>query len=492
MTVAIQRNYVNCKLDGNLPKEVFEELRRKMRYRKPGYRFSYVFKKGWGDGYCYLITPKRRVFPSGLLYVMVSTLKKHDIEYEIVDLRTEPTLSTPLPIHDKELRDYQQEAEDLCLKHKCGVVKIPTGGGKTLIFTSLLGKLNGIRRAIYVRKLDLMEQTIRNISRDLGIPREEIGQIGGGKIDIQELSIVMIPTAARALDEQFVRYSEHDNDDDDDDTPLNVQEKLAIREFIESAECFIIDECHALSSESCQMVSKHSKKAYYRLGFSATPWRTDGTDILINAVTGPRLIDIKASTLIERGYLVPPRVHFYNIPRNWTDKVPKDYQKVYTKYIVENEARNEKIAKLADYMVEQGERVVILVQRQQHGKLLEKMLQKRGRLARFIYGESSMTDRTWTLDQFESGALDVLIGSSILSEGIDIPCITALINASAGKSSSSYYQKIGRAIRPYKEGNKTRAIIVDFVDSVKWLDKHSQERIKVLGTEPLYQVKIQE
>ena len=131
------------------------------------------------------------------------------------------------------------------------------------------------------------------------------------------------------------------------------------------------------------------------------------------------------------------------------------------------------------------------LQRQQHGKTLEDMLNKKGRLAKFIYGESSMTDRAWTLDQFEAGALDVLIGSSILQEGIDIPCITALINASAGKSSSSYYQKIGRAIRTHKEGNKTRAIVVDFVDSVKWLDKHSKERIRVLKTEPLYQVKIQ-
>ena len=360
----------------------------------------------------------------------------------------------------------------------------------TLLFTSILGKLNGLKCAVYLRKLDLMEQTIKCLSRDLGVDVDEIGRIGGGTIHIRPLSVIMIPTAARALGEKYIKYSGHDNDDDDDNTPLTTQQKMAVKDFIENADCFIVDECHALSSETAQMVSNYSKKAYYRIGCSATPWRTDGTDILLNAATGPKIIDISASTLIERKFLVPPKIHFYRLKRDWTQQVPNDYQSVYTQFIVENKERNEKIVKLADFMVEKGERVVILVQRQQHGKTLEEMLQAKGRLTKFIYGESSVTERSVTLDQFSAGVLDVLIGSSILNEGIDVPCITALINASGGKSSSSYYQKIGRAIRPYD--NKTRAIVIDFIDVVKWLDKHSKERIKVLKIEPMYQVKIQD
>ncbi len=486
MSIVIQRNYVNCKMSGDLPNEVFNELRTEMRYSRPGYRFSYVYKKGWGDGYVYLITPKRRIFPSGLLYVVERVLKSHDIEYTINDLRKEPKPSNALALQGKKLRDYQQEALLACLTHKNGVIKIPTGGGKTLIFTSLLGQLNGLKRIVYVRKLDLMVQTIKNMEQELGI---EVGQIGGGKIDIKDLSVVMIPTAARALGEKYVKYSGHEEDDEDDKTRLSIIQKEEIKEYIESAKCFIIDECHCISSESAQMVSRHSKNAYYRLGFSATPWRTDGTDILINAVTGPMLIDIKASELIKRGFLVPPRVHFYRIPRDQNKKVPKDFQNVYSEFIVNNDVRNAKIVDLAVHLVKHDERPVILVQRQQHGKDLEDRLTKKGLLVKFIYGESSMTERSFTLGQFEAGTLDVLIGSTILQEGIDVPCITALINASGGKSSSAYYQKIGRAIRPYED--KTRAIIIDFIDSVKWLDKHSNERIRVLETEPLYQVKVQ-
>jgi len=490
MDITIQRNYVNSKLNGEIPEHTFLKLRERMRFLLPGHRFSFAYQKSWGDGYRYLITLKRRVFPSGLIDIVEKTLREDGLKYAIVDLRIQPLPSNPISLHDKTLRDYQQETEQLCLTHKCGVVKIPTGGGKTAIFTSLLGKLNGLRRSVYVRKLDLMEQTIRSFSRDLDLPKEEIGQIGGGVVNIKDLSVIMIPTAARALGEKYVKYLDHDDDDDDDDTPLNVQQKMAIKEFIETSDCFIMDETHCLSSETAQMVSKHSKKAYYRLGFSATPWRSDGTDILINAATGPKIVDISASALIERGFLVPPRVHFYRLKRDWIKKIPNNYQSVYTEFIVQNEERNEKIVKLVDYMVERGERVVILVQRQQHGKILEEMLQNKGRMAKFIYGESSLTERTLTLEQFSIGVIDILIGSTILNEGIDIPCITALVNASAGKSSSSYYQKIGRAIRPFE--NKTRAIIIDFIDAVKWLDKHSKERIKILKTEPLYQLKIQD
>jgi intein/homing endonuclease len=88
------------------------------------------------------------------------------------------------------------------------------------------------------------------------------------------------------------------------------------------------------------------------------------------------------------------------------------------------------------------------------------------------------------------GGMGHLLHNSILQEGIDVPCITALINAAAGKSSSAYYQKIGRAIRPFED--KTRAIVIDFIDDVKWLKDHAKRRIKILQTEPLYELKIQD
>lgn len=491
MAVKILRNYVTSQIKGDIPDKILQELRKKMRYKIPGFQFAFKpANRRWGDGYKYLITPKQKKFPSGLLHIVEDVLTKRKTTYNISDLRIKPTPSTPLTLQTYKLRDYQQQAVDTCLQQGSGIVKMATGGGKTAIAAAVLSQYCGLKRVMYVRRLDLMTQTIRVLERELNTP---IGQIGGGVINIQELSVAMIPTVARACGEKFIKYAGHDGDDEDDTMALTTQQKADIKRYVESVECFIVDEVHCASCESVQMINAHSKKAYYRLGLSATPYRTDGTDILLNAVTGPVIVDIPASELIRRNFLVPPRVHFYKAPRRLKGAIvppPKDYQTMYSEYIVDNDGRNKKICKLTKFLVDQGERPIILVQRQKHGKILKDELCSMGLVVDFIYGESSMTCRWEALESFKAGAIDVIIGSTILQEGIDIPCITALVNASGGKSSSAYYQKIGRAIRPYD--NKTRAIVIDFIDEVKWLKDHSQERIKVLKTEPLYELKIQE
>lgn len=486
--IEIVRNYVNCQINGTLPAKVYEEFRNRMRYKKPGMVFSYVFKKGWSDGYVYLFTKKMQRFPAGLLFLAKRILEESNIEYKVTDLRVRPTTTgQPVSLSKVVLRDYQQDTLDRCLKHGSGIIKLPTGSGKTMIFTALLGQYAGLKRAVFVRKLDLMAQTIKCLRRDLGI---EVGTIGGGVADIKELSVIMIPTAANVIGEKFVKYLGHFNDDEDDAIELSAQQKMLVKEYIENLDCFVIDECHCASCETMQMINKFCKKAFYRIGCSATPYREDKTDILIHAATGPRIVDITASEMIKRGFLVPPRVHFYKVPPVFHKKPPNDYQKVYTEYVVNNVWRNEKIVEVTQKLINNKERPIILVQRQEHGEILEKMLQKTGLIVRFIFGKTCLEERKYVLDQFEAGNIDVVIGSVILQEGIDIPCITAMVNASAGKSAGAYYQKIGRAIRPFE--SKTRAIVIDFIDDVKWLKQHSLKRIKVLKTEPLYELRIQE
>jgi superfamily II DNA or RNA helicase/intein/homing endonuclease len=238
MTVVIQRNYVNCKLEGDIPQKTFQRLRRTMRYPIQGYRPSFVAK--YGDGFKYLITPKRRIFPAGLLYMVIKILKEEKIEHSIIDLRTEPTLLEPILLNAYKLRDYQEDMFNACIEHKSGIVRAATGAGKTAVICRLIGHYNGLKRAIYVRKLDLMRQTIKVLERELDIP---IGSIGGGEVNVQDTSVVMIPTAARALGEKYVKYTGHDNDDEDDPIQLNVQQKQSIKEYIENVDCLVVDEC---------------------------------------------------------------------------------------------------------------------------------------------------------------------------------------------------------------------------------------------------------
>lgn len=78
----------------------------------------------------------------------------------------------------------------------------------------------------------------------------------------------------------------------------------------------------------------------------------------------------------------------------------------------------------------------------------------------------------------------------MFGEGIDIPSLQAVILADGGKSVLNFYQKIGRALRPYKE--KKRAVVIDFVDNeIKYLYNHSKKRINHCKKEPKFVIKIQ-
>lgn len=226
---------------------------------------------------------------------------------------------------------------------------------------------------------------------------------------------------------------------------------------------------------------------------SATPWRDDGKDILLSAATGERVVDIDASCLIERGFLVAPHIYFFETP---PVRIPVfsqgKYQDVYKEFIVENDARNELIIDKAIDAYNRFEKVLILVQQVDHGKRLLEAFEENDIHAEYISGSKTIISRTELVKQFQNRTRSVLIGTNgTLAEGIDIPEITVLINASGGKSSVQYYQKIGRCIRP--SDDKKRAIVIDFLDqNIKFMERHSRARIRLIKTESLYKLKVQE
>lgn len=472
--------------------EVVEALREELKYKNdadnPFTRKKFGKKNIQIPEWKYLFHKGKNSFPTGLLDIVEKVLKYHRIDYQIVDLRLDYPIKNPLPLQSYSLRDYQIQAESAAIKHKNCIIKIATGGGKTAIMASLAGKFNGYDHIIFVRRQMLLYQTIEVFKRELGI---QIGQIGAGIVDIKPLTIAMIPTTARAIDPKW-KFQRINDDDEDDETKLSEKQKDEIKQYLQRCNLLTIDECHAIASDTCQLVTKAAKNARYRWGFSATPFRDDGKDILLNAATGPRAVDISASFLIERGYLVPPYIYFFKTP---PVRLPLwqqgQYQDVYKEFIVENQSRNQLIIDKALEAYNRFEKVLILVRQIEHGKILEEALLDQGAWVDYLSGKDSASKRSQVMKQFTTRTRSILIGSDgIMSEGIDLPAISVLINASGGKSSVMYYQKIGRAIRLAKD--KKRAIIIDFLDqNVRYLNNQAKARMKFIETEPLYKLKKQ-
>lgn len=472
---------------------IVEKIREHLRYKNdadnPFVKRKFSYKNVEIAEYKYLYHKGRKSFPTGLLDVVEKILKDNQVDYKISDQRPDYPIIAPKELLSYKLRDYQMKAEEEALKAKNCTIKIATGGGKTAIISSICAKLSNYKRLILVRRQMLMQQTIEVLERELG---EKVGQIGAGVVYIQSITVGMVPSLARALDPKWKFVSEND-DDEDDKTKISEEQRESIVAFIKSVECVIPDEMHMLGADTAQLIMNNCVSARYKTGFSATPWRVDGKDILLTAVTGPKVVDIDASTLINRGFLVPPHIYFFKTPEVRLPLFMQGkYQDVYKEFIVENESRNQMIVDKAITAYNKFEKVLILVQQLDHGKRLVELLEAEGAWVETITGSKTMISRKEIMNQFQLTSRSILVATNgVLSEGIDLPEITVLINASAGASSVVYYQKIGRCIRLAKD--KKRAIVMDFLDqNIKFMNRHAQERIRIIKTESLYKLKIEE
>jgi superfamily II DNA or RNA helicase len=450
-----------------------------------GYNFTLAYKQRRWDGRKHLLSNQLK-FQTGLLPIVEDILRQESIAYQVEDRRQDVVLGKPIPLLDTyyNLRDYQLEAVEQAKKHKHGLLKVATGGGKSAIIAKIIGDLN-IKTVVYVISLDLLYQMKQNIEEALGI---ECGIIGDGNCSIKKISIATPWTVAHAYDKE---YNPFDDEEDKSKDTLDQLSKIKIQKMVENAQMFIVDECQFIAADSIQLITKASKSARYKLGFSGTPWRDDGADLALTAATGPQLIDVNATTLIERGVLVAPKIFFFEAPElpNMPRQERHPYPKVYDTYVVENQVRNEMIIESATKLQARGRKTLILVKRKKHGLKLLEMMPKHLKTY-YLNGDASTDERKAVKDLFTMGGLDIIIASSIFDQGIDLPKLDALILAGSGKSSTRALQRIGRVIRG-AEG-KTDAIVVDFVDAAPYLYEHSRKRWTIYTTEPAFQIKLPE
>jgi superfamily II DNA or RNA helicase len=353
--------------------------------------------------------------------------------------------------------------------------------GKSFVISSVVAKYN-IPTVVYVIGIELLYQMKKTIESAYGI---ECGIVGGGECDTsKQVTIMTIWSAASAFNKK-VKVIDNDTTSDAK-KHINALNKAEVRRKVQEAQLFIFDECQYAASETLQFLHRASISAKHRFLFSGTPWRDTGDDILIEAVSGPKIVDVNATYLIKNNYLVRPDIYFLDVPV--MRGVGKNYHDVYKNYIVENDDRNDLIIKSARKLVKEGRKVLILVVRVGHGDVLMDKLSDDFRV-KFLDGAKSSKVRMQTIEDMKNGEIDILIASKIFDQGVDIPELDALILAGSGKSSGRALQRIGRVIRKFD--GKSRAIVVEFFDNCKYLRDHSEARIKVYESEPGFNIKIQ-
>lgn len=405
------------------------------------------FQNGSWDGRIALYDKGTGFLPYGLLGKVLNILKQRNIPFEYKDERVRPTKHHDFQMN-VNLRDYQDKTLNIALQEGRGILQLATGAGKTKTASAIVSTY-GLNTIFFVHTKFLLGQAKEALEEVLG---EKVGQVGDGIVDIRPVTVAMVQTTMRALGEEY-KPSDDDMEGESgayiDETDIS-KVKDDIVAMLDNCELIFFDECQFVAAETFYKIANRCN-AYYKYGLSATPYRSDKKDLMIEAALGPVIDRINASYLIERGFLTRPNIHFFKVGSGVSQQEDRNYQQVYRDEIVENLQRNTLIVKSTKKMNSKNRSVLILVQQVNHGKLLQELFNQEGMDVEFVYGMDNMDKRDLEVYKLRTKKKLALIATTIADEGLDVPSLDAVILGGGGKSPSKGMQRVGRAIRIFGE-----------------------------------------
>lgn len=485
-------------------KTVLGNIDAKLSILTPDCWFSPAYKNGYWDGYTRFFDKKTTSFPTGLLPKVLDVLSEcyEPDEYKIVDKRkgleftldNEHLSSIVLQQSKKELRDYQVEAVNSVtssklgkLKWQRGVLNLATNAGKTVIAEAIMqlfyplleekwtppGEDSPVKPVFLfaTHSKEIAYQAKKSFEADLGV---SVGIIGDGQWKIESITIGIISTL----------YSRHKN------------QKPEFIQLTKQVVAIVGDEIHHGSSTSYYDVLSDMKNASLRLGLTGTvDTKNPVQKMRLTALTGDILTKVSNNYLIKNNYSAKPECYMIPIDYPDVDKIKLygrqdelgnlDYQDIYQKGIVSSMWRNYVIAKVCEKEVfENKGQVLVLVDRLEHGECIQDCFDFLDSDIRciFLHGELDTATRQQGLDMLVNKEVDVIIATTILDEGVDVPNINALVYARGGKSIRKLLQGIGRGLRKKQDGSNLR--MYDFIDDTSYvLIKQSQQRLETLQKE---------
>lgn len=504
-TIKIKDNWLYLK---DIPKKIIPRLDMELSYYIMGAEFSPNFKKGEWDGrkhflrkYDYQDETHYRC-RKGLLERIILLFNGLNIKYNILRHPTDkPKKTIYTKYQGPTLWKHQNEALVQCIRKTSGIIAIATGGGKTVLMTRLVTSFP-FATNVFINSVDVGRQLYSEFAKNLG--SENVGFIGDSSCDIvpNKINIILLPTAFLALWSGGVlkRWDVKVTDEGKKEYKLkhcrvSTVYYTSIVDTILNAKMSLYDECDYLGADTYTAVSACTK-SIVNFGFSATPYRNDGKDLEIEAGCGRIIYSISVSDLIDQGVLVPAEIHMYAVPRSIDltkpakdGKVPQTYPAFFKVCIKENSVRDVIITQITQEFVDQGKIGIILVNRLDHGKNLQRRLKDHGIKARFLYSKDSSIIRNKTITMLKNHAIDVIV-TTLFGRGVNIPELNFGIRAKGegvtktNKPNSDIIQTTGRVLRKDpKNPDKTKAYWADFIDPYPYLREHSQFRLDAYNSE---------
>jgi len=250
------------------------------------------------------------------------------------------------------------------------------------------------------------------------------------------------------------------------------------RRLVESVHGVIVDECHVAPARTFLKVIASFNSAAYKIGLSGTPLaRGDKRNLVAIGALGPVAYRIRADELIERGYLSKPTIRL--IPLHQELQHGETITDAYDELVLHSTHRNAAIAKCALICEKPA---MVFVEREIHGKQLEKFLLSQGLNVRFVYGKTPKRERQRAIQDLQAGYLDVVVASTVFNDGVDITSLRSCVMGAAGRSEIAALQRVGRSLRV--EPGKSEATIYDIGDKGYFnLNDQAHDRLRAYQRE---------
>lgn len=350
---------------------------------------------------------------------------------------------------DKTLRPYQQNAKEEIFSawDECDNVmfQMPTGTGKTRLFTSIISdiKARGVltqitpRILIIAHRVELIEQ----ISESLDKYKVNHGIIAGGKPRnlIPNVQVASIQTITHR-------------------TNKDVAENLG-------ADFIIIDEAHHSTANSYKKLWTLYPEAK-KLGVTATPWRMN--HLGFTSIYDKLIVSKSIQDFIDEGWLAP--YSYYSVKNNSNIRhdidnidefdVEGDYKVSALERVMDSASIRANLLDSYLKLAKGKKGIIYSISRKHSDHICDEYKQAGIKIVR-IDSETPRDERRLYVQRFKNGQIDIIVNVDIFSEGFDCPDIEFIQLARPTKSLVKYLQQVGRGLRTTK--NKAKCVILDNV-----------------------------
>ncbi len=424
------------------PDPLLARLRRDLTFENPRYRDAKRYARWIGKNLAptlsfYEEKDGRFRFPRGYAGTVVRLSRQMVGTTPEIDDRRRTLAPVPLRFQGR-LRSYQEVACQAVLRRDFGVLEAGTGSGKTVMALAVIAA----RRQptlVLVHTKELLYQWRDRIIQFLGI---EPGLAGDGHLEIGPVTVGIVNTVRTHLAELTDRFG-----------------------------MLCVDECHRVpASLFTEVVTGFDCR--YSLGLSATAFRRDGLDALIEYYLGRRVHRVATQHLQASGAVLRPRYLAHSTA--FRARYRGDYQALLRR-LVADPHRNQQIAADIVAAAKSGASGILVVSdRVEHCRELTRLLKKAGIDAGVLTGRLPADERRRIIDALHDGAIGVVIATlQLIGEGFDCPGLDTLFLTTPIKFTGRLQQVVGRILRPAP--GKT-ATVHDYVDPVPVLRRSALAR----------------